>query len=563
MKRLNLLLVISASVIFSAVLAEAEFYKGVDFPEGVVSFADEVIEYQPSSKVRSPYNDPQQALGIPNAGSVSKCVSLGDEGILVLKFTDNSLTTSGDDSYDLWIFEGGSETELTSVEISINGIDWINVGSTESQISGIDIDAYIGSGVILDEKYGYVRLTDLLPHQSSNQYEGADIDSVGAISSAAPPDDIIPQPLFPVDTNPIGNRTPLILVHGNNGESEELYGWKKFIKWTKKDSDFNSKFKMFLFEWDSEQSNKHNGSQLGQSIDNTVELQDKEIMVLAHSRGGLVARYYMNDFTVEKGAYSGQKGGEHVRYLVTLATPHRGSPAADQVWTTFSFYNNYGLVGGTIWANFYVAYRQFFTPDFSYEFLLWDDVNNELTNDEVCWQMPLGMHCEPVLSINSHLLELNQNENYLDKIIAFGSNENIGNKPIFRKRDIKIKHRALTTFSLLMADMHVIPNGYSHGDVIMDEYRQFVANDGMVPLTSALKLKPGSHHLFEVIKRKLWIDGEKINKIGDNKDFCYIPIEYCDLKECIVLKKRADHLDFLDKKRISKIVRQKLKLLAN
>ena len=168
-------------------LANAEIYRGVDFPEGAVSFADEWILYEPTAGVMPPYNDPSSALGVPDTPSgAENAVSLGDQGVLVLKFVDNSLTTSWDNRFDLWIFEVGSDIEPTSVDISINGLDWINVGNTNGGTSGIDIDAFLSSGVILGEKYSYVRLTDLLPHQSGSPYEGADIDAVGAISSTSP-----------------------------------------------------------------------------------------------------------------------------------------------------------------------------------------------------------------------------------------------------------------------------------------------------------------------------------------------------------------------------------------
>jgi hypothetical protein len=168
-------------------MASAAIYRGVDFPDGAVSFADEWIRYEPTSDVLAPYNDPLAALGIPDASTAgSKAVSLGDEGVLVLKFTDNSLTTSWDTSFDLWVYEVGSDIEPTSIDISTNGLDWINVGDTGGGTSGIDIDAYLFSGVVLREKYSYVRLTDLLPHQSGRPFEGADIDAVGAISSASP-----------------------------------------------------------------------------------------------------------------------------------------------------------------------------------------------------------------------------------------------------------------------------------------------------------------------------------------------------------------------------------------
>ena len=158
-------------------------YKGIEFPNGSKSFADEVVLYLPSSSVSFPYNDPNGALGVPDAPDPHG-TSLGNEGILIVKFTDNFLTTSGDGVPDLWIFEGGEELEGTAVEISSDGVDWISVGSTAGGIAGIDIDAYIGSGVLLDQEYYYVKIIDLLPSQSTGIYEGADIDAIGAKSSA-------------------------------------------------------------------------------------------------------------------------------------------------------------------------------------------------------------------------------------------------------------------------------------------------------------------------------------------------------------------------------------------
>lgn len=158
---------------------QAEVYDGVELPDGDVAFADAVIDYTPTDGVNSPYNNPDSAIDVPDGNDVS----LGDEGVLILQFTDNSLTTSGDDSNDLWVFEIGPSIEPTSVSISVNGRDWIEVGQTEGSTSGIDIDSYIDSGVVLGEKYSFVKITDLLPHQSGSPYTGADIDAVGAISS--------------------------------------------------------------------------------------------------------------------------------------------------------------------------------------------------------------------------------------------------------------------------------------------------------------------------------------------------------------------------------------------
>ena len=144
----------------------------------------------PSSGVTGDYLNSANALGAPDyTGSnyTNSYVSLGDQGSIILQFTDNALTTSGNNEKDLWIFEVGGAIEPTSVSISTNAIDWINVGDTGGGKYGIDIDTYIGFGVNLGEKYSYVQLIDLLPHQSGGSWPSADIDAVGAISSTSVP----------------------------------------------------------------------------------------------------------------------------------------------------------------------------------------------------------------------------------------------------------------------------------------------------------------------------------------------------------------------------------------
>ncbi|MBW2011191.1 MAG: hypothetical protein JRI32_05980 [Deltaproteobacteria bacterium] len=170
-------------------------------------------------------------------------------------------------------------------------------------------------------------------------------------------------------------------------------------------------------------------------------------------------------------------------------------------------------------------------------------------------------YCSPLLSNYTHLLELNQNESYFDKIIAFGGNEFDGKIPGLDLYNLAGAHKALSTFSRVLAIMPIIPNGYD--DILIDEsYRPFQANDGMVPLTSALFLEPGAQHLFTVESGELRVKGEKLKTICKNDNFFQVE-DYCQCKECIVLKKRVDHLDFLDDRKINRNIREKLKNLIN
>ena len=171
-------------ILASIEYSKAAEYKGIEFPNADLSFADQVVNFTPGIGFDTKNIDTNHALGIPD----EKYVSMGLDGTLVLKFTDNSLTTSGDNEPDLWIFEIGDLSENVKVEISIDGSSWIFVGNTNknSQLQGVDIDSYIGSGIVHGARYSYIKLTDLRSEPNNPPFVGAEIDAVGAIASSTP-----------------------------------------------------------------------------------------------------------------------------------------------------------------------------------------------------------------------------------------------------------------------------------------------------------------------------------------------------------------------------------------
>ena len=173
-------------LIFGSVgVCGADLIGGVEFPDGDLSFADYVVGFSNTDNVLAPHDDPQNALGLPDYAADDGYYSLGHEGWLILQFTDNSLTTSGDDAKDLWIFEIGGAVENMEVYIGKDLTNWIFLGEVLGQPTGIDIDPI--AGVVAGDRYSYVKIVDGgNPYSSGSPYEGADIDAVGAISSAPP-----------------------------------------------------------------------------------------------------------------------------------------------------------------------------------------------------------------------------------------------------------------------------------------------------------------------------------------------------------------------------------------
>lgn len=188
---------IAAIGLFASVSTQAATYGGVEFSGGASSFADAVVSYDPTyggaSGPQASARDPQQSLGIPTGSPDVGFVTLGDGGRITLRFTDNSLTGSGSSALDLWIFEVGPDVEDTFVEISKDGLNWSAVGKVAGATAGIDIDAF---GFGTSDFFSFVRLTDDTDEgqQGNGQTVGADIDAVGAISSAPPVINGVPEP---------------------------------------------------------------------------------------------------------------------------------------------------------------------------------------------------------------------------------------------------------------------------------------------------------------------------------------------------------------------------------
>jgi len=183
--------------------AYAVIFGGIDFPDGVSSFADGVLDYNPDGGGAVPtdadFLDPLDALGAPNYVAPEGSVSLGDGGFIELEFTDNLLTNSGDVSFDIHIFEVGPDVEDTFVAIKPTAATAIllipaiydadtdgfyEIGKVFGATASIDIDAFFPAAPAGTYTFDAVQLIDDTDEGAqTGSTVGADIDAVGAIST--------------------------------------------------------------------------------------------------------------------------------------------------------------------------------------------------------------------------------------------------------------------------------------------------------------------------------------------------------------------------------------------
>ncbi len=150
----------------------------VYLPMGDVSFADEVVEANfGAGSIRFPE---QNCLNAPdyveftNVKDNKGVYNLGLGGSLVVKFTNNALVDVK--GADLYVFEMG-QVEPTTLEISKDGQNWINVGTISGGVAQVDISQKAEP----NEYYYYVRLTDL---KTNSTVPGADVDAIATIGGA-------------------------------------------------------------------------------------------------------------------------------------------------------------------------------------------------------------------------------------------------------------------------------------------------------------------------------------------------------------------------------------------
>jgi pimeloyl-ACP methyl ester carboxylesterase len=321
------------------------------------------------------------------------------------------------------------------------------------------------------------------------------------------------------------DKIPLILVHGDNSFKEPEDRWEYFLDWVSDHPDFDKKYEIWRFHHNTDEligydGKSGNAKELGDAITEKFG-QTRPILLLAHSRGGLVSRAYMTK-------YGSGNEGDRVLGLVTLATPHHGSPGAVPDWgletirgefkdteladilygfTTNEVVNvsDMGTMG-LAWDNFDGPENGISLVAFSLESKL--GLNHVLSLMDANIKNSGTDAADPTIYIPDQefgrLEELNADGRYFGKIIAYGGYDSDlgmgGHAPLNWLNFSFSDHAGLEVATHVMASMK------SKGpDGTLSEHH-FIANDGMVPMQSAFFLKKDTANepMYVVDKEKEW-----------------------------------------------------------
>ncbi|MGE5097692.1 MAG: esterase/lipase family protein [Betaproteobacteria bacterium] len=277
-----------------------------------------------------------------------------------------------------------------------------------------------------------------------------------------------------VDTAEIGSRKPLILIHGFTSDDGD---WDPFLKFYAQDAELRAAVKPYSFLYDStlagvaaDPNAPRSINQLGAALGAAMAVfytrpaaspnygfNNQPVVIVAHSMGGLVARSMMQEYSFP----DGKRGGEKVARLITLGTPHRGTPLADAALANVAV------------AAQYTNGHPGFLQDMKWE------------NHDSLYAAPSG-HCNTWLAqLNAYAPAAAGNfgpcgapthnalPGYYDKIIAYGSDNIWTEGPL-----IGGNNGAPPVYNSLFLNTY----NYLHGSGLSLAFD----NDGAIPLPSAL-----------------------------------------------------------------------------
>lgn len=205
----------------------------------------------------------------------------------------------------------------------------------------------------------------------------------------------------PLDTAPLGDRKPVVLIHGLSSKDlsgehdpEKLNIWNT-LRGTEDYTKLFARYKFYLYRYPTFRHVKENGESLVALLEQhvgTTALRERRVILIGHSMGGLVMRWALNH----------QGFGQYVSHAITGATPHHGAGGASLIYANWRIAEKVGLFWATV-----IRFAKCFQPDSpGLRSLAWDNFDGAIPGDEAA---------RYGLLVNTELRALNESDPWLGK----------------------------------------------------------------------------------------------------------------------------------------------------
>lgn len=286
------------------------------------------------------------------------------------------------------------------------------------------------------------------------------------------------------------SKIPLILIHGIHGTGPNASVslvqtgagreyWNEFLEkvWNT-DKDLREKYDLYIYKYCSDrESVLRISTVLGNEIEK--KLSGRPHVIVAHSMGGLVAKSYMANYRFTTGTSKGKKGGELVSRLITLATPHHGTPGANS-YKTIGPYTKLG------WENAVQYAQKFYWAEFNDGRSCRIDVDSTCPNrSDLRWSNFDGSFDRQYEPNDENLLIAGLNREFPefdDKLIVYAGYLKPAAWSRTKASSLIIRRNMPNARKLEIAN-DIIVNGFD---------RRFGETDGMVPYKSGLNCSPSA-----------------------------------------------------------------------
>lgn len=224
------------------------------------------------------------------------------------------------------------------------------------------------------------------------------------------PDDV---EIYELNSAPLRDRTPFLLVHGLRGEHYSYFRWQKVVDHLTRSSAFKSRYKVYFARYSTKERLDRTVPKFRMALDRLYKASKKRpITMFALSMGGNVAYESMLD----------PETAAKVNVLFALGTPFHGSPLFSEDWMQYSLYKKlawpWTRIDHALAIRLYFKRNQNLLADLS-----WDGVDNSVpAPGKFRSRLPLGPkgNLTEADTVNERLAEINDKSKDLKKkLIAY------------------------------------------------------------------------------------------------------------------------------------------------